>query len=577
MTRAVAAVSVAALLPLGGLAAYAGPAPHSDRTTTLEARRSAAVPTPRLGWYDCFQYAQCATVNLPLDYDRPHGATTEIAVVRVKARNQKARIGSLFVNPGGPGGSGTQLALAAPFFLGQNLLDRFDIIGVDPRGTNFSDQVKCFPTDATQSKALAGMNVPFPFGASQERAFVASSRALGKACSTTGRPLSASMSTAEVARDMDVLRRAVGDRKLSYLGFSYGSYLGQVYANMYPDRFRAVAIDGVVDPVAWTGTPATASVPQFTRLKSAQGAAKALREILVRCDRAGGLRCRFAPGNPVANYDLIARRLQKSPLVFTDPSGTFTFGYADLVDNTLGALYAPDGFQSITDNLAELMIATEPPAAGASTTATRAAAARRVAAAKALARNLKAQKARTARPGLGFPYDNRLEAFEGVMCTDGLNPAQAASWPAAAKAADLKAKHFGRLWAWATSPCASATWTARDEDAYRGPFNHATGAPVLVVGTIWDPATNYTGAVKAASLLPNSRLLSNDNWGHTSYGTSDCASTAIESYLLTQALPARRTVCHGDIQPFEGAPNGLRAIPARPLPPVVPPYVTGRH
>jgi pimeloyl-ACP methyl ester carboxylesterase len=551
-TRAVGAVLTATLIPLGGLAAQAAPAATYDHTSTVEARRSAAVPTPKLGWYGCYGYAECATVRLPLDYDSPKGATTEVALVRVKARNQKAKVGSLFLNPGGPGGSGADIALASPYFLGQKLLDRFDIVGVDPRGTNNGSQVKCFTNIGTQSTTLETMNtMAFPDTASQERAYVASARALGKACSTTGRPLSASMSTAEVARDMDVLRRAVGDRKLSYLGFSYGTYLGQVYANMYPDRVRAVAIDGVLDPIAWAGTPATAKIPQTARLRSGEGAAKTLHEILVRCDKVGGKRCRFAAGNPVANYDLVAQRLRKKPLVTVDPEfGTFTFGYTDLVARSLGAMYSSYGAQEITDNLAELLIATEPPAAGALAATTKLATARRLAATKALARNLRAQKARTMRPGFNFPYDNSIEAASGVLCTDGSNPGDAAMWPAAADAADLKARYFGRLWTWSSAQCAGSTWTAHDEDAYKGPFTRTTASPVLVVGTRWDPATNYDGAVKAANLLPNSRLLSNDNWGHTSYGSSDCATTAIESYLLSQALPARGTVCHGDIQPF---------------------------
>jgi len=568
------------------MAAYAAPAaPDPGRARAAQARVTDAFATPKLRWSKCYDYAECATVRLPLDYDRPRGSTTEVAVLRVKARNQKTKIGSLFVNPGGPGGSGTAMAFMAPTFLGKSLLDRFDVVGLDPRGTNFSDQVKCFKSNAAQDRALSGMTVAFPYGASQEKAYVASSRALGKACSTTGRPLSASMSTAEVARDMEVLRRGVGDKKLSYLGFSYGTYLGQVYANMYPERVRAVAIDGVLDPVAWAGTPATAHIPQTTRMKSGEGAATTLHEILVRCDKAGGTLCRFAPGDPVANYELVARRLQKNPLTFEDPTGTFTFGYADLVANTLGAMYDSMGSMVITENLAELMIATEPPAAGASRAAAMRASVRRVASTRALAKNVRAQKDKApTRPGLGFPYNNGLEAFSGVLCTDGLNPKNAASWPAAAEAADRKARHFGRMWTWASSACASSTWKATDEDAYRGPFTHKTAAPVLVVGTTWDPATNYSGAVRAASLLPNSRLLSNDNWGHTSYGSSLCANSAIEGYLLTQALPAKGKVCHGDVQPFEAAPGdgagtgagALRSATVRPLPPVVAPIVSSK-
>jgi pimeloyl-ACP methyl ester carboxylesterase len=579
----VTALTIGALVPLAAVlpaqAASRAPAaasrPPYDRTSALEARRVDRVPTPKLAWYACYGNAECATARLPLDYDQPRGATTEIAMLRVRAKDQKHRIGSLFVNPGGPGGSGTALAQAAPFFLSADVLSRFDVVGFDPRGTNFSDQVACFPGNAQQGKVLAGLNVAFPFTKAQEQAAVTSSRGLGKACSTTGEPLSASMSTAEVARDMDVLRRGVGDQRLSYLGFSYGSYLAQVYANLFPDRVRAVAIDGVLDPVAWAGTKATAGRPQTDRVRSADGATKALHEILVRCDKAGGLKCRFSPGDPVANYDLVANRLKRTPLVFTDPDTgeQVTFTYADLVSSTLGSLYGPYGYLEITGNLADLIILTDPPA----TASSKAGKARHAAAVRSFARSLKAQKKREAtRRGWNFPYDNSLEATEDVLCTDGLNPPNAADWPAFAAAADRRARYFGRLWTWESAPCASSTWTARDEDGYRGPFTHRTIAPVLVVGTKWDPATNYEGAVTAARLLPNSRLLSNDNWGHTSYGSSQCVTGAMDSYLLTQRVPAKGAFCHGDIQPFEGAPPMARsALAHQKLPPVTPPFTLG--
>jgi len=577
----VTALAIGALIPVGMVvpaqAASKVPVvvakpPPSDRTSVLEARRVDRVPTPKLGWYSCYGNAECATTRLPLDYDKPHGATTLVAVLRVKAKDQKHRIGSLFVNPGGPGGSGTALAQAAPYFLSADVLARFDVVGIDPRGTNFSDQVACFPSNAQQGKVLSGLNVAFPFTKAQEQAAVSSSRRLGRACATTGKPLSASMSTAEVARDMDVIRRGVGDKRLSYLGFSYGSYLGQVYANLFPDRVRAVAIDAVIDPLAWAGTKATASRPQSDRIRSADGATKALHQILVLCDKAGGQKCRFSPGNPVVNYDVVANRLKARPLVFTDPytGELVTFTYADLVSGTLGSLYGPYGYLEITDNLADLIILTEPPAKASSAPAR----ARRVAAVRSFARSLAAQKKRDgSRRGWSFPYDNSLEATEGVLCTDGLNPSDAGAWPAFAAAADRRAKYFGRLWTWWSAPCASSTWTARDEDGYRGPFTRRTAAPVLVVGTRWDPAVNYEGAVAAARLLPNSRLLSNDNWGHTSYGSSQCVTGAMDTYLLTQKVPARGALCHGDVQPFVGAPPGAAGL-AKPdrLPPVVRPF-----
>jgi len=401
--------------------------------------------------------------------------------------------------------------------------------------------------------ALAG--IAFPYTKSEEAKSVAASKTLGKAYSTTGKPLSASMSTAEVARDMDVLRRAVGDAKLNYLGFSYGTYLGQVYANMFPDRVRTLAIDGVIDPIGWAGTKATANQPSTDRIKSADGATKALHEILVRCDMAGGQLCPFAPGNPVANFDLIANRLKAHPIELGDTKegDSFLFTYADLIGWTLGDLYDPIGSYDIAYMLAALIILTEPPAANV--------APKKATSYKAAAKDFGgrlAAKEKTAAAGnrFGFPYDNSVEAFSSVLCTDSLNPADASSWPAAAAKADQRAKYFGRAWIWSSSPCASKTWTAHDEDAYRGPFTKKTIAPVLVVGDYWDPATNYNSAVKVAGLLPNTRLLTSDSAGHTAYGTSECVTDAVDNYLLRLKLPAKGTKCVGDDQPFTGGGNG---------------------
>ena len=158
------------------------------------------------------------------------------------------------------------------------------------------------------------MNVAFPWGAKQEASYVKAAKQFGKACSTTGKPLTGAMSTAEVVRDMDVLRRAVGDEKLTYLGFSYGTAIGQYYADMFPDRFRAIVVDGVLDPDHWVGTKRTANQEQNQRLRSADGAYRALQEILKRCDTAGELYCQFAAGDPVKNFATIAQKMRVSIL-----------------------------------------------------------------------------------------------------------------------------------------------------------------------------------------------------------------------------------------------------------------------
>jgi pimeloyl-ACP methyl ester carboxylesterase len=566
-------VGLAGSLLAGAAVAPAAPAvaaPATDVTSQQEAERVDRVPTPDLGWFACYGRGQCATVRLPLDYDEPDGPSVEIALLRVKARKQAERIGTLFVNPGGPGGSGTDMAAMAPAFLSDSVLDRFDVVGFDPRGIGASDNLKCFSSTREQVLAHKQLSKFFPYGAAEEAAYTRTARAIGRACSTTGAGLAGAMSTAEVARDLDVLRRAVGDTKLTYLGFSYGTVLGQYYANMFPDRVRALALDGVVNPKSWTGGTTNHGSLQDDRLRSADAAYRALRVLLIRCDRAGAKRCAFAGGDPQKHFAAIARALRAKPLVLgrSEDGGTERLTYADFIGLTLTGLYYADAGDFVTSVAAAVETLIAGPAG-------------RTAKQRATARvRLRAHLSRVRTPARDFPYDNSVEAFSGVTCTDGHHPRDTAQWPALTAAEDARAPYFGRAWGWGTVICAGDTWTVQDEDAYRGPFNRVAGAPVLFVGNHWDPATSYRQAVSAAKLLPGSRLLSSDNWGHTAYGTSACVTTAVDRYLLRGTLPAAGTVCHSPIQPFTGSTAmsmggaTAQAAPddAKQLPPVAGPY-----
>jgi pimeloyl-ACP methyl ester carboxylesterase len=507
--------------------------------STAEARRVDRVETPKLRWYKCYSWAQCATAQVPLDYDHPHGAQTTIALVRVKARDQKHKIGSLFINPGGPGASASEFAVLSPLFLSESLIERFDVLGMDPRGIGSSTEVNCFGTARNQTVALKGMEPLFPYGKKQEAAYIKSAKKFGQACSTRGRSLAGAMSTAEVARDMDVMRRAVGDKKLTYLGFSYGTAIGQYYANMFPDRFRAIAVDGVINPKSWVGSRKTQNVVQDDRLRSADGAYKAFFEIMRRCDQAGTSKCEFAAGNPLNNFATITRRLKAHPIVIVDPifGETITETYADFIGDVLGALYSPTAGDDITALSQAMWQLTAPDGSLSAATVS-------------AARTAFTKRVREGRLARSFPYDNSFDAYASVMCTDGRHPKDASLWPALAAKADKRAPYFGRAWAWASVQCARNSWTVRDEDAYTGPFTKRTASPVLLVGSYWDPATNYRDAVSSAKLLPNSRLLSSNNWGHTAYGTSACATGAIDRYLLHRTLPTKGQVCVGDDQPF---------------------------
>lgn len=528
----------AVVVPVPAVATAAGAPLRVDVTSVVERWRVDGVATPRLRWRACRDRApraECATVKLPLDYDEPTGATVDVAVLRMKARKPAQRIGSLFVNPGGPGGSGTLMASMADTSLGPKVLDRFDVIGFDPRGVGSSSYLTCFRTAAEQQAVMAGLVISIPVTVAEEKKFIASAKAMGKACATTGKPLSGAMSTAEVARDMDVLRRAVGDKKLTYLGLSYGTALGQYYANMFPDRVRAVTLDGVINPVSWVGTAATANTIQGERLRSADGAHKALRELLVRCGKQGPKYCRFADGggDPVAKFATLAQRLRTKPVTVDGEKVT----YADFIGNVWGALYDPDGFDEIDQSAAQLWTASDPAATPELVALAKRALAVRIAAAKATA-------------GRAETLINLKEASLGVTCTDGRHPKKAESWPAAGAKADRRAPYFGRAWAWTTVGCAGNAWSVRDEDTYRGPFNRRTAAPVLFVGNYYDPATNYNDAVSSSRLLPGSRLISSDSWGHTAYGSSACLTNAVDAYLIAGTLPAHGLTCTGDVQPF---------------------------
>ena len=273
-------------------------------TPTQSGSGTGGAAVPKLDWGSCasqgegLEAFQCTTAVVPLDYDRPKGRQITLALARLPASDPSRRIGSLFLNPGGPGGSGVDFLFGAgPFLYSDEVRARFDLVGFDPRGVIRSTPLRCFDSLEEAEAGLAP--IAFPYTREEERVWIRADRTLARACAERGGPILDHMSTANVARDLDLLRRAVGDAKLTYAGYSYGSYLGTTYANLFPGKVRALVVDGVLDPVAWaTGRGDQArTLPFSTRLRSAKGAYQTLQEFLRLCD-VGGPNCAFSQGNP---------------------------------------------------------------------------------------------------------------------------------------------------------------------------------------------------------------------------------------------------------------------------------------
>ena len=511
-------------------------------------RPADAAPQAKANWSPCFRASgpfQCATVGVPLDYDQPDAAQISIAMVRLPAANPALRQGSLFINPGGPGGSGVDFAVdAAQFLFTQDVRDRFDIVGFDPRGVIRSTPLRCFGTPRQWGPAFAP--VAFPLTDDEVAAWEAGDRYLDAACAQRGGAIIDHMSTANVARDLDRLRQAVGDQKLTYYGVSYGTMLGQTYANMFPHNFRALAIDGVLDPIAWTtGAPGEQGLPFSTRLRSDVGARDTLAEFFRLCD-AGGDACPLAGGaGAEARFAALADRLRAGPITIQDPSTgeSFEYNYSFLIGDTLGAMYSSFGWPDLAEFLAFLE------SQASASTLGRALAAVRGTSALARSSDELSRVATGYVTKRGFPaYPNFIESFPAVACADSDNPSSYQAWVDAGAAADATYGYFGRIWTWASAICAE--WPGADGDRYTGPFNRGTDNPVLVVGAKWDPATRYQGAVTAHDLLPNSALLTVNSWGHTSLFTSACADAAIAAYLISTTTPAPNRVCSQDLVPW---------------------------
>jgi pimeloyl-ACP methyl ester carboxylesterase len=439
----------------------------------------------------------CGKLAVPLDYSRPKADTTDIFVVRVRSSKQSQRIGSLLVNPGGPGGSGVNLAAGLVGALSATVLDHFDLVGFDPRGVGLSDPLQCVTDREKDRLAAANPDVRTAAGRTQARTL---SDAVVKSCVSKYGSALGHYNTEETAHDMDLIRQAVGDAKLNYLGFSYGTRLGAAYAHQFPRNIRTAVLDGAVDPVA-------------DELTTDERQAKAFEDAFDQF----AADCRARPacavlGNPRTAVTALITGADRKPVAGTGANkgrlvtgGIVTIGVAS-------ALYD----QSQWSELGQALIAAQHGQVDKIFTL----------ADRYLERD----------PETGH-YSNILDANLAVNCND--STLQITDQLVATVAAGWIRKYpiFGPNAAASLYSCHS--WP---RSGHPLPPASAPGAPpILVIGTVHDPATPYAATGVLAKALGSGVVLSWNGEGHTAYPKTSCITTKVDSYLITAKPPAENS------------------------------------
>ncbi len=451
------------------------------------------LPVTPVQWAPCGGL-QCGSVTAPLDYANPAGATLQIAVARHPAEVPSERIGTLVINPGGPGGSGiddlpNELSVLTP-----GLLDRFDIVSFDPRGVERSSPVTCSVGSGSPSGPVAD---PVPSTPSQQQALLQDDRQFASACQQASGNILPYVGTVDTARDLDRIRQAVGDAGLTYVGHSYGTLLGATYAELFPTHVRAMVLDAAIDPAL--------STVQYVKDQSNSLEAE-LQAFFAWC--AGNAGCAWRPvGDPTAAVLALIQRAAASPLPST---GAGVAGPGALYDTLLAGLESQSSWSSLAGALAQ--------AAGGSGSAA---------------------SAMSGRYDAGGSTNGAV-AEQAIDCLDHPTDRDPSSYPALAAQAGASAPVFGPLLTWGLLGC--ATWPVLPTRT-PAPASDPGAPPILVVGTTDDPVTPYKWAVGLAGELTGGALLTWQGRSHVAYFYSPCVRAAYQTYLVSGVTPAPGATC----------------------------------
>ena len=447
-----------------------------------------------LEWTECGESLQCADVRVPLDWEQPAAGEITIRIARSLARGTK--LGSLFVNPGGPGGSGVELVEQIGGLFGDRLLDSYDVVGFDPRGVGQSHPVQCL--DDAGKDALFSRDFDYSSEAGLAEAFDAW-EAFGAACQAGTGSLLGNIGTVSAARDLDVLRGVLGDESLTYLGYSYGSSLGATYAALFPQRAGRLVLDGGIDPTLDS---------HALNLGQAEGFELALRNYVEYCLSRSVCPLEGSVDDGLEQIRDLVEQARRSPLPTSDVrdlTATMLFYGIAL------PLYDNKSWPFLTDALREVI--------GEGTADT----------------FLFLSDFYFDRNPTGTYLSNKVEAFHAINCASSRSIADPDQMAAEAAEIIAAAPTMGEFFGYDAVIC--ARWPVPAEDGV-GDFAAAGSPPILVIGTTNDPATPYQWSEALAAELDSGVFLTFEGEGHTAYGRSnDCIDDAVEAFFVDGTVP----------------------------------------
>jgi pimeloyl-ACP methyl ester carboxylesterase len=518
LRRGLLAAASGLLVTVSGCTSFAATtAEEAESSSAAAAATPTEAPVADIEWSDCTSQIEpliadaegadrdltfeCGTTQVPISYEDVDGDTLPLFLVRARSAGQTDRIGSLMVNPGGPGASGADTAIGLALTLPEQVMQRFDVVGFDPRGVGLSTPVECIPAETKDEMFAAD---PQPSTDEEIDAAFALSERIATGCEEEYGEALGIFNTVDTARDMDRLREALGDEQLTYLGYSYGTTLGSTYAELFPENVRALVLDAAVDPDSDPVADAEAQAAAFEQAYDAFAAD--CQELVSECPLGD---------DPRAFLEQLLQDAATEPAPSPEEGDSRVATPGIITTAVAAALYDQGAWPQLSQALAALR---EGDAAGVFS--------------------------------LADSYSGRLEDGSYSNLFDANFAINCADTPEDEQVSEEEIRELAREWdeeyPFFGARSATSLYDCTVWDAPRTPLpeRDAEGSsPILVIGTEGDPATPLEGAVDMAEELESGVLLTWQGEGHTAYPKTKCVTDAVNNYLLRAEAPVDDLTC----------------------------------